>query len=173
MNTGLQDFALRAICLAAVDLAQDGTKEALRIAAAAKREEAAAQAALQRFDRKIESLSATIIELRVKAAASRSAERLSAILAAVESGTSISRDELKGRSRHREPARARMLAMYLARELTPLSLPQIGRYFGRDHTTVLHAWREIAKAEGDEAWERDRMLMLLRAALAGGGSASG
>jgi chromosomal replication initiator protein len=34
------------------------------------------------------------------------------------------------------------VAMYLARELTDKSLPAIGREFGgRDHTTVLHAWR--------------------------------
>jgi chromosomal replication initiator protein len=39
-------------------------------------------------------------------------------------------------------ARVRQLAMYLARELTPLSLPAIGRQFGdREHSTVIHACR--------------------------------
>jgi chromosomal replication initiator protein len=46
------------------------------------------------------------------------------------------------RSRHL--ARPRQIAMYLAYELTPKSLPQIGRLFGdRDHTTVLHAYRTV------------------------------
>jgi chromosomal replication initiator protein len=39
---------------------------------------------------------------------------------------------------------ARHVAMWLARRMTPLSLPAIGRLFGRrDHTTVLHAVRRI------------------------------
>ncbi len=41
-------------------------------------------------------------------------------------------------------ARPRQLAMYLARQLTPHSLPSIGRHFGnRDHTTVMHAVRVV------------------------------
>ena len=37
------------------------------------------------------------------------------------------------------------MAMALAKELTPMSLPEIGQNFGgRDHTTVLHACRQIA-----------------------------
>ncbi len=43
-----------------------------------------------------------------------------------------------------EIARARQLAMYLARELTPMSLTEIARGFGRDHTTVLHAVRAVS-----------------------------
>jgi chromosomal replication initiation ATPase DnaA len=40
--------------------------------------------------------------------------------------------------------RPRQIAMYLAKEMTPFSLPQIGHHFGgRDHTTVLHAVRKI------------------------------
>ncbi|MGB8365609.1 MAG: chromosomal replication initiator protein DnaA [Rhizomicrobium sp.] len=47
--------------------------------------------------------------------------------------------------RSRRVARPRQVAMYLARELTMRSLPEIGRRFGgRDHTTVLHACRRIA-----------------------------
>lgn len=39
----------------------------------------------------------------------------------------------------------RHVAMYLAKELTPFSLPEIGRKFGgKDHTTILHAVRKIA-----------------------------
>lgn len=42
-------------------------------------------------------------------------------------------------------ARPRQVAMYLASELTPHSLPAIGKHFGgRDHTTVMHACRRIA-----------------------------
>ena len=41
-------------------------------------------------------------------------------------------------------ARPRQVAMYLAKQLTPRSLPEIGRNFGgRDHTTVIHAVRKI------------------------------
>ncbi|HEV2562871.1 MAG TPA: chromosomal replication initiator protein DnaA [Rhizomicrobium sp.] len=47
--------------------------------------------------------------------------------------------------RTRRVARPRQVAMYLARELTMRSLPEIGKRFGgRDHTTVLHACRRIA-----------------------------
>jgi chromosomal replication initiator protein len=49
-------------------------------------------------------------------------------------------------------ARPRQIAMYLAKELTQKSLPEIGELFGgRDHTTVLHAVRKIA---GDRQKER-------------------
>lgn len=52
--------------------------------------------------------------------------------------------ELKGTSRRQTVVSARGLAIYLARELTSLSLEQIGRFFGgRDHSTVLHAVRTI------------------------------
>ncbi len=47
--------------------------------------------------------------------------------------------------RTRRVARPRQVAMYLARELTMRSLPEIGKRFGgRDHTTVLHACRRVA-----------------------------
>jgi chromosomal replication initiator protein len=57
----------------------------------------------------------------------------------------VSLQELLSSSRALRVAWPRQLAMYLARELTTESLPAIGRQFGgRDHTTVLHAWRRMS-----------------------------
>jgi chromosomal replication initiator protein len=53
-------------------------------------------------------------------------------------------DDLCGSSRTQALVGARQIAMYLCRELTDLSLPKIGQFFGgRDHTTVMHADRKI------------------------------
>ncbi len=53
--------------------------------------------------------------------------------------------EMYSKKRSRNVARPRQIAMALAKELTQLSLPDIGEAFGgRDHTTVLHACRRIA-----------------------------
>ncbi len=53
--------------------------------------------------------------------------------------------EMYSKKRSRNVARPRQVAMALAKELTHLSLPDIGEAFGgRDHTTVLHACRKIA-----------------------------
>lgn len=52
--------------------------------------------------------------------------------------------EMTSARRARHVARPRQVAMYLAKLLTPKSLPDIGRRFGnRDHTTVIHAIRQI------------------------------
>jgi chromosomal replication initiator protein len=52
--------------------------------------------------------------------------------------------EMSSPRRARSVARPRQVAMYLAKQLTTLSLPQIGKRFGnRDHTTVMHAVRKI------------------------------
>jgi chromosomal replication initiator protein len=49
-------------------------------------------------------------------------------------------------SRVRRIARPRQIAMYLARQLTKMSYPQIGRRLGgRDHTTILHGNRKIIR----------------------------
>jgi chromosomal replication initiator protein len=55
-------------------------------------------------------------------------------------------DELTGSSRAQAIATARQISMYLCREMTNLSLPKIGQLFGgRDHTTVMHAYKKIAE----------------------------
>lgn len=67
--------------------------------------------------------------------------------------------------RQREVAWPRQVAMYLAYENTPKSLPDIGRRFGgRDHTTVLHAVKKVqqrlledAEVEADVKALRDRL----------------
>jgi chromosomal replication initiator protein len=52
--------------------------------------------------------------------------------------------QLKQKSNRREIARPRQIAMYLAKELTQASLPEIGRaYGGKHHTTVLHSIKKI------------------------------
>ncbi len=54
--------------------------------------------------------------------------------------------------RARAIARPRQVAMYLAKQLTARSLPEIGRKFGgRDHTTVMHAVRKVEELRGSDA----------------------
>lgn len=54
--------------------------------------------------------------------------------------------DMHSKKRSRAIARPRQVAMALAKELTQMSLPEIGSNFGgRDHTTVLHACRQIGK----------------------------
>jgi len=57
---------------------------------------------------------------------------------------SIKLDDMSAKTRTREIATARQVAMYIARTMTSASLPKIGEEFGgRDHTTVLHAFDKI------------------------------
>ena len=63
--------------------------------------------------------------------------------------------------RSRSVARPRQVAMYLAKQLTARSLPEIGRKFGgRDHTTVMHAVRKIDElCAGDRSFAEDVELL--------------
>jgi chromosomal replication initiator protein len=64
-------------------------------------------------------------------------------------------------------ARPRQIAMYLAKELTQKSLPEIGELFGgRDHTTVLHAVRKIS-GERQQMLELNQQLHVLEQTLKG------
>jgi chromosomal replication initiator protein len=64
-------------------------------------------------------------------------------------------------------ARPRQIAMYLAKELTQKSLPEIGELFGgRDHTTVLHAVRKIMAERGKDS-ELNQQLHVLEQTLKG------
>jgi chromosomal replication initiator protein len=67
----------------------------------------------------------------------------------------LSREELLSGARTPRVAWPRQVAMYLSRELTSESLPAIGRHFGgRDHTTVLHAWRRTTARIADDESSR-------------------
>ncbi len=55
--------------------------------------------------------------------------------------------DLKSRRRSKTLVHPRQIAMYLCREMTNASFPEIGRHFGgKDHTTIIHACKQIAKA---------------------------
>jgi chromosomal replication initiator protein len=57
---------------------------------------------------------------------------------------SVTVDDLKDKTRKKEVATARQVAMYFAKEYTDYSLKQIGHYFGgRDHSTVIHAVQSV------------------------------
>jgi chromosomal replication initiator protein len=64
----------------------------------------------------------------------------------------IKLSEMSSARRSRAVARPRQVAMYLAKQLTQRSLPEIGRKFGgRDHTTVMHAVRKVDELRGSDA----------------------
>jgi chromosomal replication initiator protein len=70
----------------------------------------------------------------------------------VSTAFGISRAELVGPGRAATPLSARQVAIYLTREMTDLSLPQIGRLFGgRDHSTVLNSIRRAEARCGEDA----------------------
>ena len=64
---------------------------------------------------------------------------------------------LRGSLKNKGTAEARQVAMYLIRKLTNLSLPDIGKEFARDHTTVLYAIRkvELALKNGDTSMQNN------------------
>ena len=75
--------------------------------------------------------------------------------------------DMYSRKRPANIARPRQIAMFLAKELTQKSLPEIGELFGgRDHTTVLHAVRKIA-AERQTLSELNQQLHVLEQTLKG------
>jgi chromosomal replication initiator protein len=71
----------------------------------------------------------------------------------------LSPSVLIGRGRSKDVSHARQMAMYLAREETGASLPQIGDVLGgRDHTTIMHGWERISsKIEQDDQLRREML----------------
>ena len=75
----------------------------------------------------------------------------------------VSKTELLSNRRPRTIVKPRQVAMYLAKVMTPRSLPEIGRRFGgRDHTTVLHAVRKIEGLSGADNTMAQELELLKR-----------
>ncbi len=75
----------------------------------------------------------------------------------------VSKQDLLSNRRTRTIVKPRQVAMYLAKMLTPRSLPEIGRRFGgRDHTTVLHAVRKIEDLVGADGKLAQELELLKR-----------
>jgi len=71
--------------------------------------------------------------------------------------------DMIGPKRLRTIARPRQIAMYLAKQLTPRSLPEIGRRFGgRDHTTIMHGVRKIEELMATDSQLADDLQLLRR-----------
>jgi chromosomal replication initiator protein len=82
----------------------------------------------------------------------------------------LARDDLLARDRTPKVAFARQVAMYLARELTDEALPALGREFGgRNHTTVLHAWKRVSQLV-DNPGEKRETVQGIRRRLEGAAS---
>jgi chromosomal replication initiator protein len=80
------------------------------------------------------------------------------ILRIVSRHYGVSRNDLLSPRRQRSVVRPRQIGMYLAKQLTSRSLPEIGRRFGnRDHTTVLHAIRKISDELSGNARLKDEI----------------
>ena len=75
----------------------------------------------------------------------------------------ISAEALLARDRTPTVAFARQVAMYLARELTDQGLPALGREFGgRNHTTVLHAWKRVSELVDRPGEKRETVVGIRR-----------
>lgn len=75
----------------------------------------------------------------------------------------VSRSDILSSRRNRSIVRPRQVGMYLAKNLTSRSLPEIGRRFGnRDHTTVLHAIRKIEQLMAEAMSFKEEVELLKR-----------
>jgi len=75
-----------------------------------------------------------------------------AVMKAVAEKYGLQASQLKQKTNAQEIARPRQVAMYVAKELTSASLPEIGRHFGgKHHTTVLHSVRKVEELRRSEA----------------------
>ena len=81
---------------------------------------------------------------------------------------SLEIEQLQGKSRTRDLVHARQVGMYVCRELTDLSYPQIGKEFGgRDHTTVIHAYDKISNLMQERRKTYEDVTELIQQILSG------
>src|SRR3989344_3561283 len=83
------------------------------------------------------------------------------VLKSVADFYNISSADLVKRSRKKEVVRPRQVAMFLLREETKLSFPEIGQKLGgRDHSTVIHACEKIKREEGSDEMIKQELVLI-------------
>lgn len=88
------------------------------------------------------------------------------VLKQVASHYNMPTEAIRGSGRVRELVIPRQIAQYLIRELTDHSLPEIGQFFGRDHSTVMHAINKVTKAMKKDQ-ELEKTIEMLRRKMQG------
>jgi chromosomal replication initiator protein len=90
--------------------------------------------------------------LKTIASAGPAGLTVEAVQREVSSYFEVKLHDLKGPKRHRAVSHPRMIAMYLSRQLTSMSYPEIGsRFGGKDHSTIISAVRKIEKKMAEDA----------------------
>ncbi|MBI4404522.1 MAG: chromosomal replication initiator protein DnaA [Deltaproteobacteria bacterium] len=84
----------------------------------------------------------------------RQAITIAEIITLVSHNFGIQKEEFLSKSRKSATAWARQVAMYLARQYTLLPLEEIGKTFGRDHATVIHAFQKVADTISEQPTRR-------------------
>jgi chromosomal replication initiator protein len=84
------------------------------------------------------------------------------VLRAVAAQYNIPPEAIRGSGRVREVVTPRQVAMYLIRELTGHSLPEIGSFFLRDHSTVMHAITRVNEQLGKDSEMTEAVAFLKR-----------
>ncbi len=92
----------------------------------------------------------------------KAAVTLSEIISLVEHNFGVSRTELTSKSRKGMTTWARQVAMYLARKYTLLPLEEIGKSFGRDHATVIHAFQKVKETMESQPTRKYEVEFLMR-----------
>jgi chromosomal replication initiator protein len=88
------------------------------------------------------------------------------ILRATASFFRLETSKLQSKGRRRELVVARQVAMYLIRELTPHSYPEIGQFFsGRDHSTIMYGVQKIAEQLKDTGGELSKQVLEIKEEL--------
>ena len=81
--------------------------------------------------------------------------KIEKIIAEVARTYNVSESDILSNRRTQELVLARQAAMYIAREMTDLSFEQIGKFFAKDHTTVIHNVKKIEKFLKDKPYQKE------------------
>ena len=81
--------------------------------------------------------------------------KIEKIISEVAQTYNVSESDILSNRRTQELVLARQAAMYIAREMTDLSYEQIGKFFAKDHTTVIHNVKKIEKFLQDKPYQKE------------------